>query len=98
MPIYLHVLNVYYDLAIGKLKGKVRYFKCVGFLLCVSFKCVGFILSVLFLFSMVVVLPLSSEIFDCIKTVRIRHIVVPGKDWRQAMDINESCSNSLRVG
>ena len=87
MPICLHILNVYYDLAIGKLKGKVRYFKCVGF-----------ILSILFLFSMVVVLPLSSEIFDCIKTVRIRHIVVPGKDWRQAMDINESCSNSLRVG
>lgn len=32
MPIHLHVPNVYYDLAVGKLKRKMRYFKCVDFI------------------------------------------------------------------
>lgn len=41
-------------------------------------------------FSPVVVSPLSSTIFDGIKTVCIKHIVAAGKDWRQAVDINKA--------
>jgi len=49
------------------------------------------ILSILFLLSMVDIFSLSSESFDGIKTVRVRYIVAAAKDWRQAVDINQSC-------
>lgn len=49
------------------------------------------ILSILFLFFLVDIFSLSSESVDGIKTVYIRYIVAAGKDWRQAVDINQSC-------